>query len=546
MANGFNYESPLNVFLSKGLPQIVSEISRKQEREKVRADDERWKLREWNENVKRHNDNTRRTDQANDLSFDNILIQRGEKMNLPQRETYYKNLLDSGKIKSTKGYDLLEGVMETSRGNLATANDLVTGLDVYNLTEFERRQIEGQYNKGDFNAGFTSLLGVIDRKLKMNPGQVTLAKNLSAERQDLAKKLNDPLSLTLYNQDKLLEMKEKKDQLDKDIAEIFSGASIYKGQGGGAVDSTDYGLYQINDKTWNKTSQGMFGKDARRLTPQENIKMASWIVKNSPITSGGVKSGWNNWSVVKSGAYKQHMNKSDSYYMGGGLSKANLDLINKEFGDSAPMAKAVMMAESGGRHSATNQNLSGGRSKSGNRNILQHTPFEKGGEWNKIAIKDMSDSLGISEGELKSRYGGYISKNFLQKYSGKNINPSQAKASLESFKKELIEYSKASTVSAKVPSGKHQGKKFNVKIIQEMVTERNKPDWKRKRKEGLILYNIKGGKRQYKWLDTFAKELGYNTAEDLLSDKKEASRKINQYYKSAGSKTQANKYEIIY
>ena len=545
MANGFNYESPLNVFLSKGLPQIVSEISRKQEREKVRADDERWKLREWNENVKRHNDNTRRTDQANDLSFDNILIQRGEKMNLHQRQTYYKNLLDSGKIKSTKGYDLLEGVMETSRGNLTTANDLVTGLDVYNLTPFEKRQIEGQYFSGDFNAGFDALLGVIDKKLKTNPGAVIKAKNLSAERLEIIKR-QDPLMSQVYTEAEKVKDAGRIKEIDKEISGIFSAATIYKPQGDAAVDSTDYGLYQINDKTWNKTSQGMFGKDARRLTPQENIKMASWIVKNSPITFGGVKSGWNNWSVVKSGAYKQHMNKSDSYYMGGGLSKANLDLINKEFGDSAPMAKAVMMAESGGRHSATNQNLSGGRSKSGNRNILQHTPFEKGGEWNKIAIKDMSDSLGISEGELKSRYGGYISKNFLQKYSGKNINPSQAKASLESFKKELIEYSKASTVSAKVPSGKHQGKKFNVKIIQEMVTERNKPDWKRKRKEGLILYNIKGGKRQYKWLDTFAKELGYNTAEDLLSDKKEASRKINQYYKSAGSKTQANKYEIIY
>jgi hypothetical protein len=287
MSNGFNYESPLNAFLSKGLPQIVSEISRKQEREKVRDDDERWKLREWNENVKRHNDNTRRTDQANDLNFDNILIQRGEKMNLHQRQTYYKNLLDSGKIKSTKGYDLLEGVMETSRGNLATANDLVTGLGVYNLTEFERRQIEGQYNTGDFNAGFNSLLTVIDKKLKTNPGAAVKAKNLSAERQKIAETLLDPISKTLYTPADLVEMEKYRDKLDADIAEIFSTASIYKGQGGGAVDSTDYGLYQINDKTWNKTSQGMFGKDARRLTPQENIKMASWIVKNSPRTVGG-------------------------------------------------------------------------------------------------------------------------------------------------------------------------------------------------------------------------------------------------------------------
>tara|TARA_Y100001970_G_scaffold87327_1_gene110215 strand:- start:6066 stop:7706 length:1641 start_codon:yes stop_codon:yes gene_type:complete len=546
MSNGFNYESPLNAFLSRGLPQIVSEISRKQERDKERESQDKWRLREWNENTRRYNENVRREEDRDKLNFDNLLIERGSKISsLQGRDNYYRNLLDSGKLRSDKGYDLLEGAMKTTGEHINIANDLVTGLDVYNLNEFELRQVENHYNSGDFNEGFNSLINIIDRKLKASPEQMMRAKNLSTERQKLAETLVDPLSATIYDATALEKMRGDKDRLDAEISEIFRGASIYKDTAGGNVESTDYGVFQINDKTWDKTSQKMFGKDTRRLTPRDNIKLASWIVKNSPRTVGGSTSGWNNWSVVLNDSYKQHMNKSDSYYMAGGLSKANLDLINKEFGDDAPIAKAVMMAESGGRHSAMNQNLSGGRSKIG-KNILEHKPFEKGGEWNRIAIEEMSGALGISSQELRDKHGDYINKNFLMKYAGKDLNPSQAKSALESFKKDLVARSNIGTVKFKIPSGKHQGKKINIKIIEEMVNKRNKPDWRRKQKLGSVLYNITGGKRQYKWIDAFAKEIGYNTAEDLLLDKKEASRKINEYYRGATSATQKNKYEIIY
>ena len=34
MSNGFNYESPLNAFLSRGLPQMVSDIANREARKK--------------------------------------------------------------------------------------------------------------------------------------------------------------------------------------------------------------------------------------------------------------------------------------------------------------------------------------------------------------------------------------------------------------------------------------------------------------------------------------------------------------------------------
>ena len=132
---------------------------------------------------------------------------------------------------------------------------------------------------------------------------------------------------------------------------------------GGTVDSTDYGLFQINDKVWNNTSQKFFGKNTQRLSPEENIKMASWIVKNSPRTVGRSTSGWNNWSVILNDSYKKYLNKSDAFYMAGGLSKSNLRLIEQEFGDQSSKAKAVMFAESSGKHSSINQNLSGGKDR---------------------------------------------------------------------------------------------------------------------------------------------------------------------------------------
>jgi hypothetical protein len=533
MSNGFNYESPLNAFLSKGLPQIISEVSRKQERRETREYNDKWKLREWNENQRRYDESVRRADRVDDLNFDSIMIERASKMTLPDQQAYLNKLVETGKIKSTKGYDLLESVLETSRGKLATANDLVTGLDVYNLSEFEYRQVESQYKSGKFNDGFNSLINIIDRKLKASPEQMLRAKNLSAERKKITDTLIDPLSKTLYNPNDLAQMQKDKDRIDAEIAEIFSGASIYKGQGGGAVDSTDYGLYQINDKTWNKTSQDMFGKDARRLTPEQNIKMASWIVKNSPRTVGGSTSGWNNWSVVLNNSYKQHMNKPDSYYMKGGLSKSNLALINKEFGDDAPMAKAVMMAESGGKHSAMNQNLSRGGSRAGKTKTS--SPFSV--EWNAEATQYLTRLTGLSPQDFNRIHGKKL-VSWINKLNRPGITNKRAQAELEKFGNRL----KGSTgivQKLRVPTGKHRGKKLNKAVVEDLLKERRASLAERTKVTGRSIF---GRGDKHEWLDTFANQLGFANAEDLLT--KEGIKAMNNFYKKGDSVDSINKIDF--
>ncbi len=250
------------------------------------------------------------------------------------------------------------------------------------------------------------------------------------------------------------------------------------------------------------------------MSSGEHIRLASWIVKNSPRQVGKSKSGWNNWSVVLNESYKKHLNKSDAYYMSGGLSKSDLELINQEFGDQAPMAKAVMFAESGGKYGAFNQNFTGGGARTGEiENITKFKPFEPGGQWNQMAIDYMSAELGISKEKLKKDYGTYINSNFLQKYSGRpNLDPKRAKEKLVSFTNEL---KKVPTLKFTVPSGRFKGKQLNKSIVQQLLKEREKSIASRTAVSGRPIF---GGGPTYEWLDTFAEELGFFSAEDLLSD----------------------------
>ena len=70
------------------------------------------------------------------------------------------------------------------------------------------------------------------------------------------------------------------------------------------VDSTDYGLFQINDKTWNEKSNSMFGKPVADLNNIENIELASFIAREDPRS-------WNNWVAFNKGNHKQFEKFSD-------------------------------------------------------------------------------------------------------------------------------------------------------------------------------------------------------------------------------------------
>ena len=61
--------------------------------------------------------------------------------------------------------------------------------------------------------------------------------------------------------------------------------------------STDYGLFQINDKFWadRLRKKGIINSTYDLFDPQKNIQAAAWIYKH------GGHGGWNQWTSVQSG-----------------------------------------------------------------------------------------------------------------------------------------------------------------------------------------------------------------------------------------------------
>jgi hypothetical protein len=494
----------------------------------VREENKRQSLAEWNRNETRYQDKLRTEREERNEERDRIIISRGFDMDLDRKNEYYGHLVKSGRMKSVFGYDLLEGEMSRSRSELDRSSMLTQGLDSYNLDTFEYNQIENMYKSGKFEKGFETLNNVLDRKVdpKNYPEINASLKNISSQIDTNSKALIDPYNILTEDQERTI--RNEIGALQSELSTILAPLSRKKlgGGGGGSVDSTDYGLFQINDKVWDKTSQEFFGKNSQRLTPEENINFASWIVKNSPRTVGKSTSGWNNWSVVLNGSYKKHLNKSDSYYMAGGLSESNLRLIEQQFGDDAQMAKAVMFAESGGKHSATNQNLAGGGSRGGSKK----KPFSP--EWNANATSYLSSVTGLSPEQFNKAYGKDLIQ-WMGRINREGISNERANAELEKFANSL----KTTQVKLRVPFGKHSGKKLNPSIVNDLLKERNKA---RAQKTAVTGRPIFTSGTTHGWLDTFAKELGFSSAEELSS--KEGAMAIRDYY--SGNKSKANQIDF--
>jgi hypothetical protein len=450
-------------------------------------------------------------------------------------------------MKSTFGYDLLEGEISHADSEFGRANASIQGLDIYKLNNFEYTHLENQYLSGEFDKAFETLDKVIDRKVdpKMNPALNASIKNIQAQIEFLNKTLVDPYNI--LDNKKKIELGNQRVQLQAKQSELLAPLSFLKGVGGeggegGKLDSTDWNILQINDKVFDPTSQKFFGKPVRRLSSEEHIRLGAWISKNSPRQVGKTKSGWNNWTVFwkkdeKTGEelYKKHLNKSDAYYMSGGLSKSDLELINQEFGKDAPIAKAVMMAESGGKYGAINQNFVGGRSKTGQ--LSSATPFSP--QWNLDATSYLASSTGLSPEEFHKVYGKNL-QTFINKMNRQGITGDRANTELEKFASKLKRVEGATPkLKMTVPSGKFQGKKFNKTIVEQLLKQRDREDWREERRKGKILYGMTAGAK-YEWLDTFAQELGFDTAEGLLT--KEGVKAMKDYY--GGGMTQAGEIDF--
>ena len=543
--------SPLETLLNQTLPRFLGqEISNLRSEARFQAQEEKAEKRyiqEWNRSEGRYQDQLRVKREERNEERDRILISRGLREPLDKRVQYFNNLVDSGRMKSTFGYDLLEGEISHASSEFGRANASIQGLDIYKLNNFEYTHLENQYLSGEFDKAFETLDKVIDRKVdpKMNPALNASVKNIQAQIEFLNKTLVDPYNI--LDNKKKIELRGQRDQLQIEQSKLLTPLSFLKGVGGeggegGKLDSTDWNILQINDKVFDPTSQKFFGKPVRRLSSEEHIRLGAWISKNSPRQVGKTKSGWNNWTVFwkkdeKTGEelYKKHLNKSDAYYMSGGLSKSDLELINQEFGKDAPIAKAVMMAESGGKYGAINQNFSGGRSKTGQ--LSSATPFSP--QWNLDATSYLASSTGLSPEEFHRVYGKNL-QTFINKMNRQGITGDRANTELEKFASKLKRVEGATPkLKMTVPSGKFQGKKFNKTIVEQLLKQRDREDWREERRKGKILYGMTAGAK-YEWLDTFAQELGFDTAEGLLT--KEGVKAMKDYY--GGGMTQAGEIDF--
>tara|TARA_Y100000310_G_scaffold127353_1_gene126518 strand:- start:206 stop:1540 length:1335 start_codon:yes stop_codon:yes gene_type:complete len=381
--------------------------------EGIREENKRQYLSEWNRNETRYQDKIRTEREERNEERDRILISRGLREPLDKRVQYFNNLVDSGRMKSTFGYDLLEGEISHASSEFGRANASIQGLDIYKLNNFEYTHLENQYLSGEFDKAFETLDKVIDRKVdpKMNPALNASVKNIQAQIEFLNKTLVDPYNI--LDDKKKIELGNQRIQLQAKQSELLAPLSFLKGEGGEGGE-------------------------------------------------GGARTG--------------------------------------EI-----------------------------------ENITKFKPFEIGGKWNQMAIDYMAAELGISKEKLKKDYGTYISSNFIQKYSGRpNLDPKRAKEKLVSFTDEL---KKVPTLKFTVPSGRFKGKQLNKSIVQQLLKEREKSIASRTAVSGRPIF---GGGPTYEWLDTFAEELGFFAAEDLLSDP--GVKAMKDFY--SGKKPQAGQIDF--
>ena len=120
------------------------------------------------------------------------------------------------------------------------------------------------------------------------------------------------------------------------------------------------------------------------------------------------------------------------------------------------------------------------------------------------------------------------------------ITGNRANTELEKFASKLKGISKATPkLQFTVPSGKFQGKKLNKTVVEQLLKQKDREDFQEKTRKGKILYGMTAGAK-YEWLDTFAQELGFNTAEGLLT--KEGIKAMKDYY--GGGMTQAGEIDF--
>ena len=124
------------------------------------------------------------------------------------------------------------------------------------------------------------------------------------------------------------------------------------------VESTDYGLFQINDYWHDEEAQDTIWNQyihPKDMSSMEQVSYAKSLYD---------KEGWDVWAAYDNGSYKKYLDWTDDDYKDKGVSSHDLRRIDLFFNNpdgsgslkEARIAKAIMFAESGGKRDAKNIN----------------------------------------------------------------------------------------------------------------------------------------------------------------------------------------------
>jgi hypothetical protein len=135
------------------------------------------------------------------------------------------------------------------------------------------------------------------------------------------------------------------------------------------IDSTDYGLSQINDKTWDGLANEKFGKNVSDLSDVENIEMMATISKGGSDQFRSTR-GWGEWSTVQNNSDKQFKDMIENDGFDSIANKYNIssevsNKIKESFDNDSDrnQALSVVLAESAGKSDAINYNYGDGAVK---------------------------------------------------------------------------------------------------------------------------------------------------------------------------------------
>lgn len=159
--------SPLENLLNRTLPTFLGqELANVRNEARFEAEQEREEkryLQEFNRNESRYQDGLRRQTELDNRDFDSNLINQGSNItNLQNQKDYYSNLLKSGSLRSTAGFDLSESRVNALNVGIKQAGENVKMLEDIGIEKYYTDQAKNFYMQGNDAAAFN----IIDNQLK--------------------------------------------------------------------------------------------------------------------------------------------------------------------------------------------------------------------------------------------------------------------------------------------------------------------------------------------------------------------------------------------